>query len=53
MQESEGMDIERAFGVLQGMWHIIREPSQISSLRDMRMVMKTVIILHNIMFEER
>lgn len=53
MQYSARNDIERAFGVLQVMCHIIKHPSWFSSVREMRMVMKTVIILHNMMDEER
>lgn len=53
IQESARKDIERAFGVLQAMWHMIREPSRFSSMREMKVVMKTVIILHNMMVEER
>ena len=53
MQEAARKDIERAFGVLQAMFHIIREPARFASVRDMKMVMNTVIILHNMMVEDR
>lgn len=53
MQEAARKDIERAFRVLQALWHIIREPARFTSLNDMKRILKTVVILHNMMVEEQ
>lgn len=53
MQEATRKDVERAFGVLQSMWHIITTPSRFASVEMMEKVMTTVIILHNMVVEER
>lgn len=51
LQEVLRKDIERAFGVLQAKWHIIRNPSNMWHREDMHAVMMTCIILHNMMVE--
>ena len=53
MQEATRKDIERAFGVLQSMWHIITVPSRFESITMMQKVMTCVVILHNMVVEER
>lgn len=53
LQEAARKDIERAFGVLQCMWHIISTPSRFETVDTMKVVMKCVIILHNMVVEER
>lgn len=53
MQESRRKDSERAFGVLQGKFHIIARPSRFWSKNDMHAVMNTCVILHNMMVNER
>lgn len=52
-QEAARKDIERAFGVLQAMWHIIAMPSRFESIEKMQTVMRCVVILHNMMVEDR
>lgn len=52
-QEGARKDVERAFGVLQGKWHIISRPGRFWSKSLMHKIMKCVIILHNIGVEER
>ncbi|CAH9139047.1 unnamed protein product [Cuscuta epithymum] len=50
-QESARKDVERAFGVLQSRWHIIKGPARMWSAKDLGMIMKTCIILHNMIIE--
>ncbi|GJW83348.1 ALP1-like protein isoform X1 [Tanacetum coccineum] len=45
-QESARKDVERAFGVLQGRWHIICQPAHAWTVNKLRRVMYTCIILH-------
>eukprot|EP00171_Calliarthron_tuberculosum_P007479 IDg7479t1 len=53
MQESRRKDSERAFGVLQGKFHIVSRPSRFWYKDDMHAVMNTCVILHNMMVNER
>lgn len=53
VQEAARKDIERAFGVLQSMWHIITVPSRFETVDAMKTVIKCVIILHNMVVEDR
>ncbi|GJU25680.1 ALP1-like protein isoform X1 [Tanacetum coccineum] len=46
-QESARKDVERAFGVLQGRWHIIARPARAWTLKKLRRIMYMCIILHN------
>lgn len=50
-QESARKDVERAFGVLQKRWHIIKGPARMWKTRDLGNIMKTCIILHNMIIE--
>uniref|UniRef100_A0A336MR40 CSON005106 protein n=1 Tax=Culicoides sonorensis TaxID=179676 RepID=A0A336MR40_CULSO len=50
-QESLRKDVERAFGVLQSQWHILKNPGRLWDVSSMSLVMKTCIILHNMRIE--
>ncbi|CAH9119528.1 unnamed protein product [Cuscuta europaea] len=50
-QESVRKDVERAFGVLQSRWHIIKGPARMWNPKDLGKIMKTCIILHNMIVE--
>jgi hypothetical protein len=53
LQESARKDIERAFGVLQARWHILKVGCRLWEKDDVMAVMKCCIILHNMIVEER
>ena len=44
--------MERAFGVLQGRWVILQEPSKAMSVNKIRRTMYTCVILHNMIVED-
>ncbi|XP_071705085.1 protein ALP1-like [Rutidosis leptorrhynchoides] len=50
-QASARKDIERAFGVLQGRFHILSQPSLTLKVNKMRRVMECCLILHNLILE--
>ncbi|XP_050236726.1 uncharacterized protein LOC126686632 [Mercurialis annua] len=50
-QEACRKDVERAFGVLQARFAIIRGPARFWSHKDLRSIMRTCIILHNMIIE--
>ncbi|CAH9106163.1 unnamed protein product [Cuscuta epithymum] len=50
-QESARKDVERAFGVLQSRWHVVKGPAHMWSATDLWKIMKTCIILHNMIIE--
>jgi hypothetical protein len=52
MQEAYRKDIERAFGVLQAQYAIIRYPGRLWGHSELCLIMKTVIILHNMTIED-
>nr|GFC47403.1 protein ALP1-like isoform X1 [Tanacetum cinerariifolium]GFC48876.1 protein ALP1-like isoform X1 [Tanacetum cinerariifolium] len=52
-QESARKDIERAFGVLQGRWHIIAQPACSWTVNKLRRIMYTCIILHNMIVQNQ
>ena len=52
-QEGARKDVERAFGVLQAKWHIVTLPARFWSVETMARVLRCVIILHNMMVEDR
>ncbi|XP_057811406.1 protein ALP1-like [Salvia miltiorrhiza] len=52
MQEAARKDIERAFGVLQARWAIVKGPSRLWSKEAMSDIMFTCIILHNMIIED-
>ena len=51
-QEASRKDVERAFGVLQARFAILRMPSRLLSLPRMHDIMLTCIILHNMIQED-
>ncbi|XP_071741095.1 protein ALP1-like [Rutidosis leptorrhynchoides] len=52
-QASARKDVERAFGVLQGRFHILRLAARTMSVNKMRRVMDCCIILHNMILEDQ
>ena len=50
-QEAVWKDVERAFGVLQGRFHILSRPSNLWLERDMAAVIHCCVILHNMCVE--
>ncbi|XP_057439908.1 uncharacterized protein LOC130731663 [Lotus japonicus] len=51
-QEGCRKDIERAFGVLQARFKIIREPARFWDITDLGIIMRSCIILHNMIVED-
>ncbi|XP_071694797.1 uncharacterized protein [Rutidosis leptorrhynchoides] len=51
-QEAARKDVERAFGVLQGRWEIIKHPARPFSINKIRRIMYICVILHNMITEE-
>ncbi|XP_059668973.1 uncharacterized protein LOC132314078 [Cornus florida] len=51
-QEACRKDVERAFGVLQSKWTITQGPVHFWDKGDLCLIMKTYIILHNIIIED-
>ncbi|XP_022018436.1 uncharacterized protein LOC110918428 isoform X1 [Helianthus annuus] len=51
-QESARKDVERAFGVLQQRFAIIRGPSRMFKLKVLTNIMKACVILHNMIIED-
>uniref|UniRef100_A0A0D3BY44 DDE Tnp4 domain-containing protein n=1 Tax=Brassica oleracea var. oleracea TaxID=109376 RepID=A0A0D3BY44_BRAOL len=51
IQESTRKDVERAFGVLQARFAIVKNPAILWDKRQIGMVMRTCIILHNMIVE--
>jgi hypothetical protein len=52
MQESTRKDVERCFGVLQGRFGIIADPSKLWSSTIMADIMYACIIMHNMILED-
>ncbi|GKC45403.1 ALP1-like protein isoform X1 [Tanacetum coccineum] len=52
-QEGARKDVERAFGVLQGHWGIIRQPARSYHVNTIRRVMYSCIILHNMILKDQ
>ncbi|XP_071714850.1 uncharacterized protein [Rutidosis leptorrhynchoides] len=52
-QASARKDVERAFGVLLGRFHILRLAARTMSVNKMRRVMDCCIILHNMILEDQ
>jgi Plant transposon protein len=52
-QEASRKDVERAFGVLQRKFQVLRKPMEWWFLNDIKEVVESTIILHNMMVEER
>ena len=53
MQEAARKDVERCFGVLQARFAIVNGPSRFWNAADMKCIMKTCIILHNMIVEDK
>ena len=51
VQETTRKDVERAFGVLQARFAIVKNPAILWDKRQIGMVMRTCIILHNMIVE--
>ena len=51
-QEGYQKDIERAFGVLQARFKIICEPARMWEISDLAIIMRSCIILHNMIVED-
>ncbi|GJR51509.1 zinc finger, CCHC-type containing protein [Tanacetum coccineum] len=52
VQESSRKDFERAFGVLQGRWGIIRQAARAYEINALKRIMYCCIILHNMILED-
>lgn len=53
VQDANGKDIERGFGVIQGKFNIISRPSKFLAVDTMEENMRCIIILYNMLVEER
>ncbi|CAM8934568.1 unnamed protein product [Rhodiola kirilowii] len=51
-QESQRKDVERAFGVLQSRFAIVRGPSRFWDKADLGRIMRACIIIHNMIVED-
>ena len=51
-QESQRKDVERAFGVLQSRFAIVRGPARFWDKNDLAKIMRACIILHNMIVED-
>jgi hypothetical protein len=51
-QESARKDVERAFGVLQARFAIVRGPARFWKLETLKNIMMTCVILHNMIVED-
>ncbi|XP_028051460.1 uncharacterized protein LOC114256074 [Camellia sinensis] len=51
-QESTRKDIERAFGVLQARFGIVRQPARLWKTKTLKYVMKACVVLHNMIVED-
>ncbi|XP_075674518.1 uncharacterized protein LOC142643673 [Castanea sativa] len=51
-QEAHRKDVERAFGVLQARFAIVRGPARFFHLETLQKIMKACIILHNMIVED-
>ncbi|CAL5373544.1 unnamed protein product [Camellia sinensis] len=51
-QEATRKDVQRAFGVLQARFAIVRRPTRFWNTKMLKYIMKTCIILHNMIIED-
>ncbi|KAH0972472.1 hypothetical protein GBA52_024628 [Prunus armeniaca] len=52
MQEAQIKDVERAFGILQALWAIVRGPTRMWCKDNLNSIMMMCIILHNMIVED-
>jgi hypothetical protein len=52
MQEALRKDVERAFGVLQACFSIVSQPARSWKKLNLHKIMKTCVILHNMIVED-
>ncbi|GJV82013.1 ALP1-like protein isoform X1 [Tanacetum coccineum] len=52
-QEGARKDVERAFGVLQGRWGIIQQPARAYEVNNIRRIMYSCIIMHNMILKDQ
>jgi hypothetical protein len=52
IQESIRKDVERAFGVLQARFAMVRQPARMFKLPELKEIMTACIILHNMIVED-
>ncbi|CAN1298565.1 hypothetical protein LINPERPRIM_LOCUS23878 [Linum perenne] len=52
LQEGYRKDVERAFGILQSRWAIVRNPARSWDIPTLRNIMLSCIILHNMIIED-
>ncbi|CAH9107624.1 unnamed protein product [Cuscuta europaea] len=52
MQETFRKDVERAFGILQARWAIVRGPVRLHDIRTLCDIMMACIIMHNMIVED-
>jgi hypothetical protein len=51
-QEAARKDVERAFGVLQARFAIVREPAHIWDTETLAFIMRACVIMHNMIVED-
>jgi len=51
-QEAARKDVERAFGVLQARFAIVREPARFWDTKTLGLIMKACVIMHNMIVED-
>ena len=51
-QEAARKDVERAFGVLQARFAIVREPARIWDTETLALIMRACVIMHNMIAED-
>ena len=51
-QEAARKDVERAFGILQARWAIIKQPCRLWDKEELNFIMKACIIMHNMIVED-
>jgi hypothetical protein len=52
MQEGTKKDVERAFGVLQARWEILRNPCRQWEIEDMIDIIQACVIMHNMIIQD-
>lgn len=52
LQEAARKDVERAFGVLQARWAIVKGPARFWRQEDLHTIMMACVILHNLIVED-